>query len=93
MFSELLDGKDSLVGEKGSKLSGGQKQRIARAVIRDPIVMITDEAASALDVENERKVQKALDIVMDGRTSIIFDHRLGTIKAAKIFMYSILEKC
>lgn len=75
-------------------IGGGQKQRIAiaRAVIRDPIVMITDEETSELDVENERKVQKALDIVMDGKTSIIIDHRLGTIKAAKtIYVFDSRE--
>ena len=87
---KLPHGYDSVVGEKGTLLSGGQQQRIAiaRAVLRDPAVLVTDEATAALDSQSERKVQDALDAVMKGRTSIIIAHRLGTIRAAKtIFVF------
>lgn len=95
---KMPNGYDTYIGEKGSTLSGGQKQRIAiaRAVLKDPVVLITDEATSALDSESEAKVQKALDKVMIGRTSLIIAHRLGTIKAAKmIYVFesgSLVEK-
>ncbi len=78
----LSNGYDVNCGVKGGKLSGGQKQRIAiaRAVIRNPNILILDEATSALDEESQRIVQKALDNVMEGRTSIVIAHRLTTVE-------------
>ncbi len=81
---DLPNGIDSNIGDSGNKLSGGQKQRlsIARAVLKNPPIMILDEATSALDTESERLVQVALENMMRNRTSIVIAHRLSTIKNA-----------
>jgi ATP-binding cassette subfamily B protein len=83
---ELDDGYDTIVGERGYRFSGGERQRlaIARVILKDPKVLVLDEATSALDTESERIVQRALESVMQGRTTIAIAHRLSTIRAADV---------
>ena len=84
LLKNLPKGIDTNIGDSGNKLSGGQKQRlsIARAVLKNPPIMILDEATSALDTESEQLVQKALEHLMENRTSLVIAHRLSTIQKA-----------
>lgn len=91
-ISEFPDGLDTIVGERGTRVSGGQRQRlaIARALLRDPAILILDEATSSLDAESEALVQSALDKLMEGRTSIVIAHRLSTVR--NVNRIYVLEK-
>ena len=84
----MEQGYDSIIGEGGNKLSGGQKQRlsIARAILKDPDILILDEATSALDTGSEKMVQQALENLMKNRTSLVIAHRLSTIQKADLIV-------
>lgn len=93
-IAEMPNGYDSNIGDSGNKLSGGQKQRlsIARAVLKNPPIMILDEATSALDTESERLVQDALEKMMKNRTSVVIAHRLSTVQKADIIVVLLKGK-
>jgi ATP-binding cassette subfamily B protein len=84
----MPEGYDTPVGERGATLSGGQKQRIAiaRALVKDPRILILDDATSSVDAVTEREIQAALDEVMRDRTTFVIAHRLGTIRRADLIL-------
>ena len=88
-IERLAEGYQTVVGERGWKLSGGERQRIAiaRAILRDPRILILDEATSALDPRSERLVQEALDKLMVNRTTLVIAHRLTTVRNADVILF------
>src|SRR5205085_11137262 len=84
VIDALPEGYDTMVGERGYKLSGGEKQRlaIARVILKNPRLLILDEATSALDTHSETLIQRALEVILPGRTSLVIAHRLSTVLAA-----------
>jgi ATP-binding cassette subfamily B protein len=91
-ISEMPEGYETLVGERGVTLSGGQKQRIAlaRALLTDPRILILDDATASVDTETERLIQRALDHLMENRTTFVIAHRLSTVRRADLIL--VLEK-
>src|SRR4029077_14609881 len=88
LVHSLPDGLDTVVGERGYRLSGGERQRlaIARLLLKAPPIVGLDEAPGPLDPESEQAVQRALDLAMEGRTSIVIAHRLSTIRNADLIL-------
>jgi ABC-type multidrug transport system fused ATPase/permease subunit len=88
LVCDMPEGYDTQIGEAGLKLSSGQRQRvaIARAVLKDPAILVLDEATSSLDSESERMIQRALRRTMKGRTSLVIAHRLSTIVHADLIV-------
>ncbi len=84
----LPDGYDTVVGNRGYRLSGGEKQRvaIARVILKDPRILVLDEATSSLDSQSEALIQQALERIMQGRTSLVIAHRLSTVLAADVIL-------
>ncbi len=85
---ELPEGYDTVVGERGITLSGGQRQRvaIARALLMDPRILILDDSTSSVDTQTERLIQRALDHLMEGRTTFVIAHRLSTVRRADLIL-------